>query len=319
MYLLTTTCLFVCHSLSPDKRKLFCLFVCRGTLFYYGLGAFSLPIPHGMHLVVPTQFCLFGWYVIQTGHFPQKSPSKNLKIGFPFSPPLNHALLPLTYDLTVSCIGWIQAGEVWALRVPLFHICPKSACCSCVCRDWPAQSAVRFWLFSDFPFLYGLPYSGLGLACRWALLFFNPPFFLLPSLTTPLYHSCYEVVLPQSGWASLACHLSFSQWPSTAIDSYIISLTGSCVPFVFPWTSWVRLLSLGFLGPFLNFAFPWAFTEFFGLPWPNYIIHHPWDLWACHQPLTFFAFITLGLPWLIFTFPHHILPMVFFFSLSRLL
>ena len=32
-----------------------------------------------------------------------------------------------------------------------------------------------------------------------------------------------------------------------------------------------------------------------------------------HQPLTFFAFITLGLPWPILTFSNHILPMVYFF------
>ena len=46
---------------------------------------FSLPIPHGMHLVTPTQLCPFGWCVILAGHSPQKSPSRNLKIGFPLS------------------------------------------------------------------------------------------------------------------------------------------------------------------------------------------------------------------------------------------
>ena len=78
----TTTGLSVCHSSSLDKRKLFCLFVYRVTLFCYGVGAFSLPISHGMHPVVPAQFCSFGWYVISAGHFPQKSPNRNLKIGF---------------------------------------------------------------------------------------------------------------------------------------------------------------------------------------------------------------------------------------------
>ena len=126
------------------KEKLFCLFLYRGTLSCYGVGAFSLPIPYGMHLVVLAQLCSFRWYVIPAGHFPQKSPSRNLKIGFPFSPPPNHALLPLTHDLTVSCIGWVQAGKIWALRVPLFHVCPKSAYCICICRGWPAQSIERF-------------------------------------------------------------------------------------------------------------------------------------------------------------------------------
>ena len=201
-----------------------------------------------MHLVVPAQLCSFGWYVIPVEHFPQKSPSRNLKIGFPLSLPPNHAFLPLTYDLTVSCIGWVQAGEVWALRVPLFHVCPKSACCSCVCHGWPAQSTVRFLLFFGFPFLYGLPYLGLGLALWWALLFFNPPFFLLPSPAIPLYHSCYEVVLPQSGWASLALPFILLLMANTAISSFVISL--GC-PICFP---------LGVLGPFAFLGLPRPFS-----------------------------------------------------------
>ena len=125
--------------IARQKKNYFvCLFVCRGTLSCYGVGAFSLSIPYGIHLVVPAQLCSFGWYVIPTGHFPQKSPSKNLKIGFPFSPPPNHALLRLIHDLTASCIGWVQAGEVWALRVPSFYMCPKSACYSFVRRGLKA-------------------------------------------------------------------------------------------------------------------------------------------------------------------------------------
>ena len=155
-----------------------------------------------MHLVTPAQFCPFGWYVIPTGHFPQKSHSRNLKIGFPLSPPPNNALLPLTHDLTMSCIGWVQASEVWALCVPFFHVRPKSTCCSCVCRGWFAQSVVRSWPFSGFPFLYGLPYSGLGLTWWWALLFLQPT--LLPTTiscyTTPsfLLQSCFA-----SNWVGL--------------------------------------------------------------------------------------------------------------------
>ena len=163
------------------------------------------------------------------------------------------------------------------------------------------------------------PTSGLGIAWWWALLLFSLPFFLLPFPTIPLYHSCYEVVCLNPAGPLWAYRLFFSQWPSMTIGSFITSVAGSCVQFVFPWASRTRLLSLGFLGPFLNFAFPWVFTEFFGLPRPNYIISHPWGSWACHQPLTFFAFIALGLPWPILTFPHHILPMVCFFSLSELL
>ena len=114
---------------------------------YYDVGAFYLPIPHGMHLMAPTQFCQFGWCVIPVGHFPQKSLGRNLKIGLPLSPPPNHALLPLTYDLTASYIGWVQAGEVWALRVPSFHMCPKSACRSLVRRSLEACLHSLLFLF----------------------------------------------------------------------------------------------------------------------------------------------------------------------------
>ena len=40
----------------------------------------------------------------------------------------------------------------------------------------------------------------------------------------------------------------------------------------FSWASLAHLLSLGFLNPFTNSAFWWAFTNFIGLPWPNYLI-----------------------------------------------
>ena len=89
----------------------------------------------------------------------------------------------------------------------------------------------------------------------------------------------------------------------------ITSLAGSCVLFVSSWASLAYLLSLGFFGPFPNSAFTWAFTNSFELPWPNYLIPHPWGSWTCHQLLTFFACITSGFLWPILNFLHHILPM----------
>ena len=69
-----------------DKGKLFCLFVYRITLSYYGLGAFSLPIPHGMHLVVPTQFCFF-WMVCHPNRtLPLKEPEQEPQNRFFLSP-----------------------------------------------------------------------------------------------------------------------------------------------------------------------------------------------------------------------------------------
>ena len=72
---------------------------------------------------------------------------------------------------------------------------------------------------------------------------------------------------------------------------------GLLCPF-FPWASMAHLFTLGFLDPFTNFVFPWAFTGFIGLPRPNYFIlilrvHvlaiNPLlfllaMLWACHSP-----------------------------------
>ena len=53
-----------------------CLSVCCGTLSYYSLGAFSLSIPHGLHLVVPTQFCFF-WVVCRPSRtLPSKEPEQ---------------------------------------------------------------------------------------------------------------------------------------------------------------------------------------------------------------------------------------------------
>ena len=88
----------------------------------------------------------------------------------------------------------------------------------------------------------------------------------------------------------------------------VMLFAGSCVPFSF-WASLPHLLSLGLFGPFPNSAFPWAFTNSFGLAWPNNLIFHPWSSWTCHQPLTFFSCITSGLLWPIHSFLHHILPM----------
>ena len=89
----------------------------------------------------------------------------------------------------------------------------------------------------------------------------------------------------------------------------ITLLAGSCVSFVSFWASLAHLLSLGFFGIFPNFVFPWVFTNSFELPWPNYLIPHPWGSWTCHQPLIFFSCITSGSLWPVLTFLHHILHM----------
>ena len=135
---------------------------------------FSLPILHGMHLMAPTQLCPFGWCVIPTGHFLQKSLGRNLKIGLLLSPPPNHALLPLTHDFTMSCIGWVQASEVWALRMPFFHMCPKSAYHSLVRRGLKVC-------------LHSLP--SVFLLFMWAVFWFTAPLRGGAFIVTGLYIS----------------------------------------------------------------------------------------------------------------------------------
>ena len=102
----------------------------------------------------------------------------------------------------------------------------------------------------------------------------------------------------------------YGHWIHThaILGFFITLLVGSFVSFISSWASLVHLLSLGFLGPFPNSVFPWAFTNSFGLTWLNFLILHLWGSWACHQPLTFFACINSGLLWPILTFLHHILP-----------
>ena len=150
--------------------------------------------------------------------------------------------------------------------------------------------------------------------------FLQPTLFLLPSLAISLYHSCCEVVCLNPAGPFWACHLFFSQWTSMAIGSFITSLAGSCIPFVFPWASQARLLSLGFLDPFLNFAFPWALHSHelllnsLGFPGPitlslilgvhglaiNPLLSLLSLLWTCHVPFSLFHIIYY--PWFAFSF-----------------
>ena len=285
------------------------------------MGAFFLLIPYGMHLVVSTQFYFF-WVIC---HLSKTLPQKDLE-----QEPQNR-FFPSPHRQTMPFYLWLMTSPcpvltgyrlvMFGSRLVMFGSC---ACFSFmyVQNLSTAHAFVVvglhslpsiFWLFSGSPFFYVLPHLGPGPCLTMSFAFLQLPFFLLLSPAIPLYHSCCEIVCPNPVGLLWACHLFFSQWSSTAIESFITSLTGSCVPFVFSWASLTHLLSLGLLGSFLNFAFPWAFIEFFGPPQLNYIIPHPWGLWTCHQPLNFFAFITLGLPWPIITFPHHILPMVCFF------
>ena len=85
----------------------------------------------------------------------------------------------LTPDLTMLCIGWVQVGGAWALRVPSFHMCPKSACCQFVCRGLEAYlhslPSVFFDLLCGLLFDFPLP-LGAGLYLILGLTFLSAHF-----------------------------------------------------------------------------------------------------------------------------------------------
>ena len=113
----------------------------------------------------------FGWHVILVGHFPQKSLSKNPKIGF-F--PLSTARpCPLTHDPPLP----ILAG--YKLVVPRSCACFAFLTrCSCTCRVLEIVLYVLpctfgfLWhgLFSNLPFFMTCFFWRLGLVGSWAFL-----------------------------------------------------------------------------------------------------------------------------------------------------
>ena len=186
---------------------------------------------------------------------------------------------------TTSCIGWVQAGDVWALCVLYFCVCPKLADCSCVCRGLEAclhilppiltLYGVSYFLISRF--LWLAPFKS------WTLLdcgFFLPSAYsftlsiiLLSFPAMPLCHSCCNVIWPKLTGPLWAYFLFFSQWLNMVIGFILMLFWASLLhclwaplshlfllrhpwPICFPWAS---------LALFSNSVFPWAFTNFFGL------------------------------------------------------
>ena len=128
---------------------------------------------------------------------------------------------------------------------------------------------------------------GLGFVWLWAFLssaHYFAPFSSIAFPAVPFCYFCCDVIRPKPAGPLWVCCLFFSQWLSMVFRLFIKLLASSCVPFISSWSSLAHLLSLGFLGPFPNFAFPWDFTNSFRLPWPNYIIFHSLGSWTCHQP-----------------------------------
>ena len=175
----------------------------------------------------------------------------------------------------------------------------KSGPCGCLTstcvKNLPTAFVVVWMLLCTFchPFLtsYGVsyfliphslwptPFRGRALL-DFGIFFLQPTLLLifvvlLPFYAVPFCHSCCDVIWPQPVGPFCACCLFFSQWLSKVIGLFTTLLAGSYIPFISSWASLAHLLSLGFLGPFPNSAFPWVFTNSFGLLWPNYLILHP--------------------------------------------
>ena len=180
---ITTYLCWLCHFPLSDKEGYFvCLSVVAlllVTVCVLSLSlSLSLSIPYGMHLVAPTHPYFF-WVACHPNRtFPPKEPKQEPRIGFPLSPLLDHAFLPLTHDFTMSCIGQVQAGDVWALCVLQFYVCSKLACCSSVCHDLETclhiLSVIFYFLWrgllSDLPSFMPCSLWGLGFAKLWAFL-----------------------------------------------------------------------------------------------------------------------------------------------------
>ena len=98
-YPATTT--YLCwshHSPLPDKEYHF-IFLLTMAFLSATVWVFSLAIPHGMHLVIPTHPCFF-WVVCHPSRtFPPKEPEQEPQNKFsPLPTSRPYPLLPLTYD-----------------------------------------------------------------------------------------------------------------------------------------------------------------------------------------------------------------------------
>ena len=190
------------------------------------------------------------------------------------------SLLSKTWPIT-SCICWVQAGDVWALHMLHFCLCPLLMCLPWF-GDLFAYSAIHLWLLMAraiflFPILYGLLPLGARLFWIVGLSSFSLLFYLFRSLaaiscrtTLSFLLWCY---LTQACWAFLSLLLillsmtQYSHWIHThaILGFFITLLVGSFFSFISSWASLAHLLSLGIPSPFSNFAFSWVFTNSFGL------------------------------------------------------
>ena len=189
------------------QRRLFCLFVYRGIPTCYGVGTLSLPISHGMYLVVPTHICFFQAVCHPSRTFPPKELEQEPQNRFsPLPTTKPRPLLPLIHDPPLP----VLAGY----RLVMFGLCACSTSMY-VQNLLAAYAFAMVWrLIYTFCRLsltsYGVSYFLIfhhfwpTLFRGWALLDFGL-FFLQPTLLlistvlqpfsfVPLCHSCCDVI-----------------------------------------------------------------------------------------------------------------------------
>ena len=114
------------HHVPFPNKKSFVLFSCSPWHSHLDKGwVFSL---------ITLMACTSLFWVVchPTGHFPQKSLSRNPKIDFPTAKPYPFSYLwPMARH---TCIGWVQVGGAWALCMLHSHMSPWLVCCSYVCH-----------------------------------------------------------------------------------------------------------------------------------------------------------------------------------------
>ena len=178
----------------------------------------------------------------------------------------------LTHNLTMPCIGWVQADGAWALRLPSFHMCPKSTCCSFVYRGLKAYLRSLPSVFFDllcgllfnFLLLLGVgSYLIMGLIFLWSTSW-------LSSFPTILFCNSYCNDSILLGFFRPVVY-SFPQWLGMAIGFPAYGLLCPfCLSLRHPWPTcflWaslallltlhshgILLTSLGFLGPIILFS-----------------------------------------------------------------
>ena len=191
---------------------------------------FSLPIPHGMHLVVPTYHYFF-WAVYHLSRtFPPKEPKwepQNRLSSLPTARP--YSLLPSTYDPPFPVlVGYklVMSGPcacstsvyVHNLSAAYAFAWSRDSFAHPVAHPWLLMLWAIFW----FPILYGLLLLGAGLRLIVGFSSFSLLFYSLSSLATilaiPLCHSCCDVIWLQLVGPLWACCLFFSQWLNMVIE-----------------------------------------------------------------------------------------------------